>query len=256
MRDKLTLLFILTMMFVINKTNAQQNVVTTNDSINKFEKDSIVKFEFGGSNYSVSKYIPRSGTQVGQGIANQTLAFISYSNLSTYFWLNYGFPDKRITEVDYGIEYEYKLAVDFLKGSWNIKAGAHNYIFPVPDLSNFILEGSLLYKGVIESDLLYTYCFKSKKIDSGSRLYFEIRKPFKLILAKIKTLFYPTLSSAYHFGFYGWEGFGHITPGVKLKVNLSHCSINTFLKYQISSNDIIKGYTKPKFLYGGLGIEF
>ena len=91
MRIKLTLLLILTMMFVSNKTNAQQNVVTTNDSINQFKKDSIVKFKFGGSNYSVSKYIPRSGTQVGQGIANQTLAFISYSNLSTYFWLNYGF---------------------------------------------------------------------------------------------------------------------------------------------------------------------
>jgi hypothetical protein len=106
----------------------------------------------------------------GKVFANQTLAYVSYSNLTAYVWFNFGFPDARITEVDYGLEYKYTLSQNFLNSSWNIKGGAHKYIFPVPELNNFILEGTLLYNGKIESDVLYTYCFNNDKIQSGSRL--------------------------------------------------------------------------------------
>ena len=251
----LFIVFILSV-FYLNCFSQQPNS-SKNDSSIIVKNDTMSKFSFGGSNFTVSKYIPRSGTQVGKGSANQTLAYVSYSNFTAYVWFNYGFPDSRITEIDYGLEYKYRLSQKFLKGNWDIKAGAHKYIFPVPELNNFILEGTLSYRGIVESDVLYTYCFESTKIESGSRIYIELRKPFEIKIKKLKSELIPQLSTAYHWGFYGWQKFGQITPGLRYKMHFSKFSINTFLNYQFSADDISEGYiTKKRFLYGGIGIEF
>ncbi len=240
---------IIMQIFVINILFAQVNESSTEISNNSFQ--------FGVSNYTVSKYIPRSGTQVGLGSANQTLGYLSYKNLTIYFWMNYGFPDETITEFDYGIEYKHNLYSDTHLGEISIVGGAHKYIFPVAQLNNFILEGKILYNGILKTDILYTHCFRSNNVDSGSRIYIELRKPVILFDKSFQIQLIPLMSSAYHWGFYGWEKWGQLTAGIKSKFVFDNISIIAYANYQYSSDDISIGHVTEKlFPYFGIGIEY
>ena len=243
--------------YKIKNTSFIEKIALQKDTLGKFKNDSIKKFRFGGSNFVSTRFIPRSGVQLGDGFVNQTFLKVNYSKFTAWSWINYGLEEGAFQEVDFGIEYRDLLAQNFLNGTLHFMVGASNFNFPTLELSNLLFEGSLSYKGVIEVDVISTNVIKSKKVrNTGSRLYAEIRKPIPFKIRKLNTELIPMLSSAYHWGFYGFEELAHISPGVKYKLHFSKVSISTFLNYQFSSKDVIAIGDNQNFLFGGLGIEF
>ncbi len=205
-------------------------------------------YKISGGIGLVSRYIPMSGTQVGNGNGFQLGTVISINGLKTYLWSNYGIPDKAFTEIDYGIEY-----TDRINNALNASIGFHKYNFPKSELYNWNLEFGAYYTGKINVETRYTYCFGEDSVLSGGRLYAKIEK----IIIKNNAIvsLFPYISTAYHWGYYGWQGFGHITSGMKLlyKVN-DFLKVNALLSYQISSDNISQ--EKDDFLYGGVGLYF
>ena len=205
-------------------------------------------YKLSGNIGLVSRYIPMSGTQVGDGNGFQSGAAISIKGFKAYLWSNYGIPDKAFTEIDYGIEY-----TDKIYDALNASIGFHKYNFPESELYNWNLEVGTYYTGKINVETRYTYCIDEDSFLSGGRLYAKIEKI--IIKNNASVLLYPYISTAYHWGYYGWQGFGHITSGMRFlyKVN-DFIAANALLSYQISSNNI--NQKEDNFLYGGVGLYF
>lgn len=203
------------------------------------------------SNYTLSKYIPKSGTQIGEGSANQLLLFASFKNVGCYIWINHGFPDRRVTETDVGITYNYELCSNFIHGKVSSDIGFHRWVFPVNDLECNLFEGKFVYQGPIHVNLLLTQLFKTNKVEYGTRIYSEISLPINL---SSNVSLSPLYSSAYHFNFFDMDKFAYNTFGCTLKTKLNKFTFVTFINNQFSTKHI--QYLKKKFIYFGFGIEY
>gem|GEM_PF-6130456 len=207
-----------------------------------------ISYALSGSLGLVSDYIPMSGTQVGKGTSVQSGTSISKGHFKTYLWSNYGLPEKAFTEIDYGVEY-------FNEISQNIyaAAGVHQYHFPKSDLHNWNLEAACLYRSYINFYIRYTYCLDSNDFLSGGRLHVTAERDLTGENAKMHL--YTSISSAYHWGYYGWEGFAHVTPKIRVAYELSDIlSMDLFSAYQISVENIKQ--ESDCFMYGGIALSF
>jgi hypothetical protein len=233
-----------------------ENIEFKRDTLNTQKNDSVKKVTFGGSNFISTRFIARTGAQLGKGLVNQTFFKIQHSKFTAWAWANYGLEEGAFQEVDFGIEYRDILVKKFLGGKLDFMFGLTNFNFPTLDISNLLLEGMISYQGFIEVDVVSTTVLENKKVDTGSRIYTEIRKPFPIKIGSLKTTLIPTISGTYHWDFYGFDKEAHISPEIKYKLHFSKFAISTFLKYQISSDDIVTADGKKNPVYGGLGIVF
>lgn len=205
-------------------------------------------YKLSGNIGFVSRYIPMSGTQVGNGNGFQSGAAISKKGFKAYLWSSYGIPEKTFTEIDYGIEY-----TEIINKKFNVSIGIHNYNFSESDLHNWNLEFGARYSDKINVDTRYTYCIDEDSYLSGGRLFVKIEK--MIIRNDLSVSFSPYISTAYHWGYYGWQGFGHLTTGLKILYEMNDfITANALLSYQLSSSNIRQ--EEDDFLYGGVGLTF
>lgn len=223
-----------------------KNIFPQSDSI--YNKNIYV----GLSNYLVTKYIPKSGTQIGKGEANQFLTYASYNGFTFYVWINYGFPENRITETDLAIFYDFNISENFLRGSLSGNIGFVEWIFPVWELQNEIIESNIKYNGWLNLNLLITQMLKDKDVEFGTRLHLKFSKDISLKIGKMESVLTPMVTSAFHFSFYDMDGLAHITPGLEYTLILNRLKISAHLNGQASTNNI--NVEKTNFLYSGIGL--
>lgn len=202
------------------------------------------------SNHIVSKYIPKSGTQIGKGLANQSLLSCSYKNLGFYFWVNHGFPDDNITETDIGITHHSNISEKFLSGKLSYVLGFHKWFFPMEKFDCNLIEIKIVYYNFFDINLLVTQLVKNQTIDYGTRIYSEIVLPINI---SNKITLSPLISSAYHFNFFGMSGIAHSTIALQFRMNLKRYTLNGYINNQFSSSNI--DYMNKNFIYYGFGIE-
>lgn len=203
------------------------------------------------SNYTVSKYIPKSGTQIGKGCANQSLILFDYQNYNLYLWLNHGFPDKRITETDFGFMHNCVYSNNILKGKLSNNLGAHIWIFPIYNFNCGLFEDKITYQGPININLLITQLLKSREVEFGTRIYLDISIPIRL---NTKISIVPIYSSAYHYHFFEMDKTAYNAIGLVFKISFKNYVISSFINKQFSTENI--NYLKKEFIYNGFGVEY
>jgi hypothetical protein len=221
------------------------------------QADSILKkknFSFGMSDYYVSQYVPKSGTPIGQGSANQFLGFAKYKHLKTFIWVNYGFPDKRVTEADLALFIEYKLPGNFLYGELSGDIGFVEWILPLIGFNTEVIECNTRYSGIINLNLAINQILADQNAEYGTRLHLEISKTVRFNIKTVHSTLTPALYAAYHINFYNMDGFACITPGLRYSMQFGKLVLNVFLNNQYSTEHI--HVEDDIFFYGGLGLEY
>jgi hypothetical protein len=221
------------------------------------QADSILKkrnLSFGLSDYYVSQYVPKSGTPIGQGSADQFLCYAKFKHLKTYIWINYGFPDRRVTEADLALFIEYKLPGHFLHGELSGDIGFVEWILPLIGFNTEVIECNTRYSGIINLNLAINQILTDQNAEYGTRLHLEISKPIRFNIKTVHTTLTPALYSAYHFNFYNMDGLAFIALGLKYSMQFNKLVLNVFLNNQYSTEYI--HVEDDIFLYGGFGFEY
>lgn len=211
-------------------------------------------FDIGFSNQLVTKYFPRVGIHIGEGFANQNLAYVSHSGIKIFGFTNFGLPDNRMTGILYGIQYTIKLPITIKKTGFHNTFAINKYIFPAAEMNNWVADNFFIIKGRIQTTIQYSHVFEAGKVKNGDRIFVIMKLPLNYQFLKFQSLITPSISSAYHDNFYGKTGFAHFTIGLNNKVIFKRLFISAFVNYQHSFNSIQK-YQESGF-YGGLGITF
>lgn len=208
---------------------------------------------FGISNQVVSNYVPKVGIQIGEGFANQNLAYLSYSGFKIFGFLNYGIPERSTTGILYGVQYKFKLPFK-TKGTvlHNILA-INKYTFPSFDLDNWVADYFFMITGRIQTTFQYSHLFKAGEVRHGDRIFAIAELPVNYNLFNLNSVFTPEISSAYHNNFYDKTGLAHFTIGLRNKILMDRFSVNAFIKYQYSFKSI-QEYQESGF-YGGIGVS-
>lgn len=211
-----------------------------------------IQLNFGLENVFVSKYIPKSGTQIGRGSASQSLAYCSTSGVTVYGWVNHGFPDNEVTETDFGLSYGRMLSADVFGGEIDWNVGYQRWIFGLADFSSNVIEGRIAYAGAIRLNMYVTRLVGDHDFRPGLRLFMDGTWPLEVVWRGVHSVVEIGVAYAHHREFYGMNGYAHSTPGVRVATDLGSLSVSGFCKLQMSS-DI--PYEKRNFLYAGVGVH-
>ncbi len=246
---KFELIFVVTVL-LINVTCEQSFAQDT--TIVKQENKQRVTVGF--NNQLVTKYVPKVGVQVGEGYANQSMVNLTYAGFNVFAWENYGIPDGRFTGIIYGIQYKLKLPLKSEKVDFYNTMALDKCIYPKVDFENWVADYFFIMSGRIQTTFHYSHLFSAGEVEHGDRLHGVINYPVKYKFFKLEPVLMPSISSAYHWNFYGKTGLAHITFGLKNKLVFGKFSILAFANYQ-HSFESVKAILASGF-YGGLGFSY
>jgi hypothetical protein len=208
----------------------------------------------GFNNQLVTKFVPKVGSQIGEGYANQSMVNLAYAGFNIFAWGNYGIPEGRYTGILFGIQYKLKLPINSEKVDFYNTVALNKYIFPTFDLDNWVADYFFIMSGRIQTIFHYSHVFSAGKVDHGDRLHGVINYPVKYKFFKFEPVLMPSISSAYHWNFYNKTGLAHITFGLKNKLGFGNFSILAFANYQ-HSFESVKAILESGF-YGGLYFSY
>jgi hypothetical protein len=208
-------------------------------------------FGFGFSDQVVTKYVPKIGSQLGDGFANQSMVHLSYAGFKLFGWGNWGIPETGFTGIVYGLQYKLKLPVKSERIKIDNMVAINKYIFPSYDLDNWVADYFISIIGQVQTTFQYSHVFSGGTVEHGDRIYGIVNYPVRYTFLSQTSIITPSISSTYNWDFYGKTGLAHLTFGLKNKLIIGRFSLNTFVNYQ-HSFESIKLFLESGF-YGGLG---
>lgn len=208
-------------------------------------------FGFGFSDQVVTKYVPKIGSQIGDGFANQSMVQLSYAGFKLFGWGNWGIPEKGFNGIIYGLQYKRKLPIKSERIKIDNMVAFNNYIFPSFDLNNWVADYFINIIGSLQTTFQYSHVFSGGTVEHGDRIYGIVNYPVHYAFLGKSSILTPCISSTYNWNFYDKTGLAHLTFGLKNKFVIGRFSLNAFINYQ-HSFESIKPFLESGF-YGGLG---
>jgi len=176
-----------------------------------------------------SDYVSSSGFVSGNGPVNQNYLNIGIGkHLSAALWTNHDLTDDELHERDI------YLTAHAQKGNFSGSLSLQNWAYPSGLLGNkddYGAEAQLNHNGSVNTNLRLTQLLTDRLTANRNRTVLDVSKQFPL---GKRTTLKPSVRTAYHNGFYGEHGFGHLTPGVSLQFGKGNISLELFAKRQLS----------------------
>lgn len=207
------------------------------------DKEKPIKIE-ASTSFARDYYAPIVGLVVGSGPVNQSIASITFKNLSAFVWSNYDLTDKKMHEVDAGINYTQPI-----KENLSLTAGYQHWFYPSGLLGDYddVVEVGVNYEGPINLSLSAKHLLAHGNVSSGQTVSLATSKRFP-ISKKGKTKISADLGiqTAALDHFYRIQGIPFITPGIGLNFKKGLFNLNLSLEQQISlsKNPNIPNYTQ------------
>lgn len=196
----------------------------------------------------VSSFVSPAGPSINEKCRQDWASITPVKGLELGIWQNQFEGERSISERDYCITYSVPLTS-------NLTASATYQYWDYPNarFGNFdSIEGlSLSHSGKLNTKVSWDHLNKNSQTEAGDRFCLSVSKTIPIVESKVKVSLTPSLSTAVNNNYYGNNGLGHVTPGIKLGVSYKNFNASAFFNAQRGVSQDIETLN-----WGGLSLGY